>query len=545
MLSALLLAPVAVLLAAETNSAKPNILFILSDDHALRTIGAYEGSIIKTPSIDRLAHEGAIFNNWFVGNSICCPCRASLMTGKHSPANGVIGNGSAWNGQQWVYSRDIGKAGYQTALIGKWHLKGNPSDEFQHWEILTGDGGQGSYYNTEFLSQSGPSKPEGYSTDVITEKSLQWLKNRDASKPFLLEVHYKAPHTPRTPAIPDMGSYDGVTFPEPETLFDQYLTRQPCVAKTFMGIKGMHGEDIGVAPTLEELATARGKMPKLLSQMTPDQRAAWHQAYDPRNREYETLKAEGKLNGAAGTHYIYQRFIKDYVRCIDSLDRDIGRILAYLDESGLAKNTIVIYSADQGFFTGEHGWAEKRWMYEESFKAPLLMRWPDVIKPGTRINALTQNIDLAPTLLTAAGLTIPKEVQGCPLQPVLGGNVPADWRKDVLYTYYDGGIPGSPGPYNMPRHMGVRDDRYKLISFYDYSAWEFYDLKMDPHELNNVYDKPEYAEEVKRLKAHLAALRAEYQIPEPPKLGAKNRKNHTKSPKESKAAEPNAESGSD
>ena len=516
--------------AADSNS-KPNILFILSDDHALRTIGAYEGSINKTPNIDRLAHEGAIFNNWFVGNSICCPCRASLMTGKHSTANGVIGNGSAWNGQQWVYSREIGKAGYQTALIGKWHLKGNPTDEFQHWEILTGDGGQGSYYNTEFLSQTGPSKPEGYSTDIITDKSLAWLKNRDSSKPFLLEVHYKAPHTPRTPNIQDMGSYDGMDFPEPDTLFDNYATRQPCVSKTFMGIKGMHGEGISIAPTAAELAVQPGKTTKSLAQMTPDQRAAWHKAYDPRNREYEKLKAAGKLDGPDGIRYIYQRFVKDYVRCIDSMDRDIGRILAYLDESGLAKNTIVIYSADQGFFTGEHGWAEKRWMYEESFKAPLLIRWPGTIKPGTRINALTQNIDFAPTLLTAAGVAVPKEVQGRPLQPVLDGTIPPDWRKDILYTYYDGGIPGSPGPYNMPRHMGVRDDRYKLISFYDYKAWEFYDLKNDPHELNNVYDKPEYTKEVERLKARLIALKTEFQIPEPPALSAKHNKRQSTQPK--------------
>ena len=521
--------------AAETPTpSKPNILFILSDDHALRTISAYDGAINKTPNIDRLAHEGAVFDNWFVGNSICCPCRASLMTGKHSTANGVTGNSSAWNGNQWVYSREIGKAGYQTALIGKWHLKGNPTDEFQHWEILTGDGGQGSYYNTEFLSQAGSSKPDGYSTDIITDKSIDWLKNRDKSKPFLLEVHFKAPHTPRTPNLPDMGSYDGMNFPEPSTLFDDYATRQPCVSKTFMGIKGMHGEGIGVMPTKEELAAQPGKMPKMLQQMTPEQREVWHKFYDPRNREYEALKASGKLDGQEGTRYIYQRFVKDYVRCIDGMDRDIGRILSYLDESGLAKNTIVIYSADQGFFTGEHGWAEKRWMYEESFRAPFLMRWPGTIQPETHVKALTQNIDLAPTLLTAAGLSVPTEVQGRPLQPLLGGTIPPDWRKDLLYTYYDGGTPQFPAEYNMPRHMGVRDDRYKLISFYDYNTWEFYDLQKDPHELNNVYDKPEYAKDIARLKERLTALKAEYKIPEPPALTEKKHKAPAKNPKNKK-----------
>ena len=523
--AALLLTPLVTLHAAETAPAKPNIIFILSDDHALRTIGAYEGSINKTPSIDRIAREGALFNNWFVTNSICCPCRASLMTGKFSTSNGVVGNGSPWNGQQWVYSRELGKAGYQTALIGKWHLKGNPTDEFQYWEILTGNGGQGSYYNPECLNSSGvASKPEGYCSDIVAEKSLDWLKQRDTSKPFLLEVHFKAPHTPRTPAIKDMGLYEGMDFPVPETLFDDYATRQPCVAKTWMGIKGLRGEGLGESPTQEELAAHPEKMPKFLQEMNPEQRAAWHKVYDPRNREMRALQAAGKLEGEEGVRYIYQRFIKDYVRTITSMDSDIGRILDYLDQTGLAKNTIVIYSADQGFFTGEHGWAEKRWMYEESFKAPLVIRWPGTIQPGTCIDALTQNIDLAPTLLTAAGVPVPKEVHGRPLQPVLGGTIPQDWRKDLLYTYYDGGIPGAPGEYNMPRHMGVRDARYKLISFYDYSSWEFYDLKKDPRELHNCYGDPAYAKEIERLKARLTALKQQYQVPEPPSLTPHNKK---------------------
>ena len=527
LLIALLLSPLGAVHAAETNSAKPNILFILSDDHALRTIGAYPDSIIKTPSIDRLAHEGAIFNNWFVGNSICCPCRATLLTGKHSCANGVLGNSSTWNTKQWSYPRELGKAGYQTALIGKWHINGNPTDEFQQWEILYGHGGQGTYYNPTFLSSDGTTHTvEGYETDVITDKAVDWLKHRDASKPFLLCAQFKSPHTPRTPSARHMKDYEDVTFPEPPTLFDDYSTRQPFVADVWMKLSGMTGDGIGVAPTAEEFAAhPQQRMPEFLEVMNPAQRAAWHEVYDPRNREYQELKAAGKLNGKDGVHYIYQRFIKDYVRTIAGLDEDIGRILAYLDETGLSSNTIVIYSSDQGFFTGEHGWAEKRWMYEESFKAPFIMRWPGNIKPGTRIDALTQNIDLAPTLLTFAGIPVPKEVQGVPLQPVLGGNIPADWRKDVLYTYYDGGTPAARGEYNMPRHMGVRDDRYKLISFYDYSAWEFYDLQKDPHELNNVYDKPEYAKEVARLKERLNALKEQFQVPEPPKLVPKN-KNH-------------------
>ena len=528
--------------AHAAGDSKPNILFIFSDDHALRLIGAYDGSINKTPNIDRIAHEGAIFNNAFVGNSICCPSRASFLTGKHSAANGVLGNSSVWNTQQWSYPRELGKAGYQTALIGKWHIKGNPTDEFQHWEILSGFGGQGSYYNPEFMTPSGPSKVEGYSTDIITDKALDWLKARNEAKPFLLCVQYKAPHTPRTPALNHMQDYEGVTFPEPPTLFDDYSSRQPFVADVWMKLSGMTGEGINVAPTAEELAAHPDqKMPNILLEMTPAQREAWHKAYDPRNREFQQLKAAGKLQGKDGVRYIYQRFIKDYVRTIDSMDENIGRILDYLDKTGLSKNTIVVYASDQGFFTGEHGWAEKRWMYEESFKFPLLIRWPGTVKPGTRIDSLVQNIDLAPTLLTAAGVPVPKEVQGLPLEPVLGGTTPADWRKDILYTYYDGGTPQARGEYNMPRHMGVRDDRYKLISFYDYDAWEFYDLKIDPNELHNVYDKPEYAKEVARLKGRLAALKDQYQIPPPPELVAKNKKRQGNRPKAHEPKEPAAD----
>ena len=528
--------------AHAAGDSKPNILFIFSDDHALRLIGAYDGSINKTPNIDRIAHEGAIFNNAFVGNSICCPSRASFLTGKHSAANGVLGNSSVWNTQQWSYPRELGKAGYQTALIGKWHIKGNPTDEFQHWEILSGFGGQGSYYNPEFMTPSGPSKVEGYSTDIITDKALDWLKARNEAKPFLLCVQYKAPHTPRTPALNHMQDYEGVTFPEPPTLFDDYSSRQPFVADVWMKLSGMTGEGINVAPTAEELAAHPDqKMPNILLEMTPAQREAWHKAYDPRNREFQQLKAAGKLQGKDGVRYIYQRFIKDYVRTIDSMDENIGRILDYLDKTGLSKNTIVVYASDQGFFTGEHGWAEKRWMYEESFKFPLLIRWPGTVKPGTRIDSLVQNIDLAPTLLTAAGVPVPKEVQGLPLEPVLGGTTPADWRKDILYTYYDGGTPQARGEYNMPRHMGVRDDRYKLISFYDYDAWEFYDLKIDPNELHNVYDKPEYAKEVARLKGRLAALKDQYQIPPPPELVAKNKKRQGNRPKANDPKKPAAD----
>jgi len=539
----LLLTPTLLLDAAETNPSRPNILFIFSDDHAERLIGAYDGSINKTPNLDRIAHEGALFTRSFNTNSICCPSRASILTGKHSHANGVLGNSSKWNTTQWSYPRDLGKAGYQTALIGKWHIKGNPTDEFQHWEILAGYGGQGSYYNPEYVSLAGPSKATGYEADITTDKALDWLKDRNPSKPFLLAVQYKAPHTPRTPGPKQMGSYDGVTFPEPSTLFDDYSTRQPFVSKTWMALKGMKGDGLNIGPTKEEIAANPERIKELsaLKGLNAEQMEAWHKAYDPRNREYQKLLAEGKIEGNAGISYKYQRYISDSVRCVDGLDENIGRLLAYLDETGLSKNTIVVYSTDQGFFTGEHGWAEKRWMYEESFRSPLMIRWPGTIKPGTRIDALVQNIDLAPTLLTAAGVPVPKDVHGVPLQPVLGGTTPPDWRKDLLYAYYDGGTPEYPGEYNMPRMMGVRDGRYKLISYYDYDAWEFYDLEKDPQELNNVYGDPAYAKEVERLKGRLSALKAQYQVPPPPELVPKKKNRADQSNKTNRAKQPETE----
>jgi arylsulfatase A-like enzyme len=524
----LISAPVLILggISAPVQAAnRPNILFIFSDDHALRTIGAYPGSINKTPNLDRIAREGALFLRSFNVNSICCPSRAAILTGKHSRANGVIGNGSHWNGRQWVYSRALGQAGYRTALIGKWHLKGNPTDEFQHWDILVGKGGQGSYYNPSFLNAAGPSKVVGYSTDIITDKALAWLEKRDKTKPFLLCAQYKVPHIHRIPAPRHMGRYDDTEIAEPSTLFDDLATRLPSAKKVWMSLSGMKGHVLNIAPTKDEIAQDETRRPQFLTEMTPAQRSAWHAAYDARNLRFRELEAAGKLNGQAGVRYTYQRFIKDYIRCIDGLDDNVGRLLKYLDDQGLAENTIVVYSSDQGFLTGEHGWAEKRWMYEESFRSPLMIRWPGAIKPGTRVSALVQNIDLAPTFLVAAKAPVPDDVHGVPLQAVFGGWTPKDWRKDILYEYYDGGIPGSnPGPYNMLRHEGVRDGRYKLISFYDLKAWEFYDLDADPRELSNRYGDAKYAKEVTRLKARLAALKKQYKIAPPPELRKKRKR---------------------
>jgi arylsulfatase A-like enzyme len=315
-----------------------------------------------------------------------------------------------------------------------------------------------------------------------------------------------------------MGRYDDVEIPEPNTLFDDHSTRHESLGRVWMGVANMKGPILNIGPTAKEIAADPSKMPKALVRMTDAQRAVWHKFYDPRNEEFRRLEAAGLLTGQARTRYIYQRLIKDYLRCVDALDENIGRILAALEKRGLAKNTLVVYSSDQGFLLGEHGWTDKRWIFEESLSSPLIMRWPGVVKPGRKIDALVQNIDLAPTFLDVAGARTDEKLDGLSLVPLLKGKKPAGWRRDILYRYYDGGVPGNPGAYNMPRHEGVRDNRYKLVHYVDYDAWELYDLKLDPRELVNRAKDPEYAAELSRMKIRLQALLHQFDAPQMPPL---------------------------
>lgn len=491
-------------------ASSPNIVFLFSDDHALRTIGAYEGSINRTPNMDRLAKEGALFTRSFCVNSICCPSRAAILTGKHSHLNGVQGNGSRFNRDQFLFPRPLRAAGYRTALIGKWHLAGNdPGDAFDHWMILSGAGGQGHYFNPEFKHQDGHvEQVPGYSADVITDRSLAWLEGqKESDQPFLLMCQFKAPHIHRIPPVRHMDDYDGKDLPEPETLFDDYANRNSYAAKCWMALSGMQEHVLNIVPPQGE-CDINEKPHTFLGRMSESQRAAYHAAYDPDNARYREMKAAGRLEGEALTRYKYQRFIKDYLGCVSAIDDNIGRILAWLEAEGLADNTMVIYSSDQGFFTGEHGWAEKRWMYEESFMMPLIMRWPGRIAPGTRIDALVQNIDYAPTLLDIAGVEIPDEIQGRSLQPLFGGKVPADWRRSIYYHYYDDRA------YNLPRFEGVRNHRWKLIHYYrPTEEWELFDLKQDPQEMNSLAADPARAKQLDRMKAQLQKLRTQYRLP--------------------------------
>jgi len=463
----------------------PNILLLYSDDHARNAIGAYGSQLVSTPNIDRLAAEGIRFANSFVGNSICAPARASVLTGKHSHANGVLHNGMPFDASwQDTFPELLQAHGYRTAIFGKWHLSSEPTG-FDDWEVLVG---QGTYYNPEFRSAAGTRRIEGYTTEIITDLALQWLEEeRREDRPFLLMVQHKAPHRRWLPGPEYLELYEEEPLPEPATLFDDYSGRASGAAAQEMTI-ARHLDEIDL-----KLTEPRG--------LTEDQLALWNAAYEPRNARFE----EAMLEGEALVRWKYQRYIKDYLRCIAAVDDGVGRLLRYLEETGLDQNTLVVYSSDQGFYLGEHGWFDKRWMYEESFSTPLIARWPGTTQPGVVDEHLVQNIDLAPTFLSVAGIRRPQEMQGRSLIRLLKGRQPTAWRNSLYYRYYE-----YPGEHAVPRHYGVRTERYKLIYYDQLGEWELFDLAADPQELTSVYDDPNYDDIVAELKAELSALRTQY-----------------------------------
>jgi len=463
---------------------RPNILFIFTDDHATHAISAYGSKINKTPHLDRIANEGMIFNNCFCTNSICAPSRAVILTGKHSHLNSVPTNRERFDGSQTTFPKLLQNAGYQTAMIGKWHLKSDPTG-FDYWKVLLG---QGPYYNPPLKTRDGVEKHTGYTTEVITDEAMNWLKNdREEEKPFMLMLQHKAPHRNWQPGPDYLNMYDDTTIPEPETLFDDYDTKTSANKTQTMTIKEhLNQRDLKLVPP---------------GNLTEEQLEQWNAAYGPKNEAFE----EASLEGDDLIRWKYQRYIKDYLRCIASVDDQVGRVLDYLDETGLAANTIVIYSSDQGFYLGDHGWFDKRWMYEESLRMPLMVRWPGVIEPGSSSDDLVQNLDFAETFLDIAGTGIPDEMQGQSLVPLLKGTTPDDWRDAIYYHYHE-----FPGAHSVRKHYGVRTGRYKLIYYYEIDEWELFDLREDFEELNNVYGNPEYASVVERLKNKLKQLREKY-----------------------------------
>lgn len=449
-----------------STATPPNIVFIMTDDHAAHALSVYGSKLIQTPHMDRLAQEGIKFENCFVTNSICTPSRAVMLTGKYSHLNGVPVFNHLDNSQP-LLSKYLQQAGYHTGVIGKWHLGGNnpqrPDDGkpagFDYWNILPG---QGAYFDPVMIEMGERKKLKGYTTDLITDLSINFVKQRPANKPFFLMYHHKAPHRNWQPAEKYRKQFENIELPLPATFDDDYQGKADASRQATMHID-------------EDLTESDLKM-----------------------------KPPAGLSGYELKKWKYQRYMRDYLACVQSVDDNIGRFLAYLDQSGLAQNTIVIYTSDQGFFLGEHNFFDKRFMYEESLRAPLLVRWPAQIKPGSVSSGIVLNLDFAPTLLDAAGAKIPADMQGRSFLPLLRGKQPKDWRTSMYYRYYH------PAHHNVAAHYGVRTTRYKLIYFNKLNQWELYDLQKDPREMKNVYSAPSYAKIVEQLKKELTRLKKEF-----------------------------------
>jgi arylsulfatase A-like enzyme len=485
---------------------RPNILFVMSDDHGYQAISCYGGRLNRTPQIDRLARDGVRFETSFCTNSLCAPSRAVLLTGKYSHLNGVRDNNDVFDGSQTTFPKLLQAAGYETAVFGKWHLKSDPTG-FDHWSILPG---QGDYYNPDFIEMGVRRRREGYVTDLITDDALAWLAARDKRRPFCALVHHKAPHRNWMPDGRHLALYEGETRPVPETFFDDYATRSDAARTQQMRIADnmMLGYDLKVFPdeppaddTPAE-AALRKEGEGILARLTPDERKAFAEAYRRDNEAFRRADPKGRDLAL----WKYQRYLRDYLRVIASVDENFGRLLDYLDIEGLAGQTVVVYTSDQGFYLGEHGWFDKRFMYEESLRMPLIVRYPPEISPHVDGHDLVLNLDYAPTFLDYAGLSAPAGMQGRSMRGVLAGHPPADWRQSIYYHYYE-----YPAVHMVKRHYGVRTRRHKLIHFYyDIDAWELYDLEKDPRELHNVYGDPAYAQIVRELTAELERLRRQY-----------------------------------
>ncbi|MAU72034.1 MAG: sulfatase [Pseudozobellia sp.] len=483
---------------------RPNIVFIMSDDHAYQAISAYNDQLIKTPNIDRIANEGMLFTNATVTNSICAPSRAVILTGKHSHLNGKIDNRMPFDTTNVTFPQLLQKAGYQTAMFGKLHFGNNPKG-FDEFKILPG---QGDYYNPKFITQDGDTVITGYVTDIITDLTLDWMeKRRDTAKPFLLMYLHKAPHRTWMPAERHYSEFTNKSFPVPETFFDDYATRGEASKTAEMGIlKHMLLQyDLKIPKeTLDSLGIDERLGAGGVNQLNEEQKLKWDAVYNPIASEF--LQKYGSLNDSTLALWKYQRYMQDYLGTIAAVDENVGRLLNYLDDSNLSDNTVVVYTSDQGFYLGEHGWFDKRFMYNESFKTPLLIRWPHVITPNITEDEMVQNLDFAQTFLEIAGVSPTQDMQGKSLVPLLKGEKNTWDRDAIYYHYYE-----YPGEHAVKRHYGISTKEFKLIHFYyDVDEWELYDRIKDPSEVQNVYSDPEYNQVIAQLKQKLEDLRKQY-----------------------------------
>ncbi len=489
---------------------RPNIVFIMSDDHAYQAISAYDNTLIETPNIDRIAKAGMLFTNASVTNSICAPSRATILTGKHSHINGKVDNVSPFDTSNITFPQLLQAAGYQTAMFGKLHFGNNPKG-FDQFKILPG---QGSYYNPEFITKNeGEIKVSGYVTDIITDFTLDWLaKERQPNKPFLLMYLHKAPHRNWMMAERHMEEFTRKTFPEPATLFDTH-EGMPTAAVAEMRIDGNMGwaGDTKLYPeTMEELGITELNAIDVVrfnnekKRLNASQQANFDKSYQKISADFKEKFPHMTTQDIA--KWRYQRYMQDYLGTIKAVDENVGRVLDYLEENNLLENTLIVYTSDQGFYLGEHGWYDKRFVYDESFKTPLLVSWPNRIKAGTSSDELVQNLDFAQTFLDAAGINQPTDMQGLSMLPVLTGNL-QNWQRDaVYYHYYE-----HPSEHNVNRHYAAITKDYKLIHYYfDRDYWELIDRKKDPLEQHNYYNDPAYTEVRQNMHQQLAALRVQY-----------------------------------
>lgn len=483
---------------------KPNVIYIMSDDHAVQAISAYGhpvGTVAQTPNLDRIANEGILFNGSYCGNSISGPSRATVLTGKHSHANGFKkNNGVPFNSDQITMPKILQENGYRTAMIGKWHLGSKPTG-FDHWLMLND---QGQYFNPQFITENDTTIHMGYATDLITDYSINWIEEqRKTKKPFFIMIHHKAPHRSWMPAPRHYYKFENTEFPVPETLFDDYNTRTRAAKEQMMTIdKHMFlGYDLKLSDSVGSTNWINDGMKASFGNMTAEEKKLYKASYQKTNDEFNKNKPTGKDL----VKWKYQRYMRDYCATITAVDENVGRLLDYLEKSDLDENTVVIYTSDQGFYLGEHGWYDKRFMYEESMRMPLLMKFPKSIKPGKQTNALVQNIDYAPTILDFCGIEKPKEMHGVSFKQVVEDGKPKTWRKSLYYRYYE---------YNkwihyvMP-HVGVKQERYKLIAFHspkDEVYWELYDLKNDPQEMTNIFGTKGTHKITRNLKNELQNL---------------------------------------
>lgn len=470
--------------SAARGADRPNILFIMTDDHAAHAMGVYGSRINQTPNLDRIAQEGMRFDNCFVTNSICTPSRAAILTGKYSHMNGVpVFN--RFDGSQPHVAKYLQAAGYHTGIIGKWHLGSDPTG-FDVWKILPG---QGVYVDPVFLEPAGRRQIRGYCTDVITDLALDFLKNRPKDKPFFLKYHHKAPHREWTPDAKHREMFAGKVIPEPATIRDDYAGRSDALRQNRQRVfDDLTRRDLKLTPP---------------AQLRGPERNQWLNA-KPTEVEIGEGAERRVLKGEELDRWKYQRYMQDYLACVQSVDDNVGRVLDFLDRSGLRDNTIVIYTSDQGFFLGDHGMYDKRFMYEPSLRMPLLVRWPGVTQAASVQKAIAINVDFAPTFMEAAGLPVPPDMQGRSLVALLKGDAPADWRTSMYYRYYH-----DPGHHNTAAHYGVRTQTHKLIHYWKIDQWEMYDLVRDPDEMHNLYGDPSQAATVAHLKEELKRLKKE------------------------------------